>query len=50
MTGVYRCAVCQADHGTFTALLRSLGVLGNKHIPAAYLRASEQAGASCWPV
>jgi replicative DNA helicase len=32
-----------ADHGTFTALLRKVGVLGNKHIPAAYLRASEAA-------
>lgn len=27
--------------GSFTALLRKLGVLGDKHIPAAYLRASE---------
>ena len=43
MHGTYLCAGCQADHGTFTALLRGLDVLGNKHIPAAYLRASEHA-------
>jgi replicative DNA helicase len=29
------------DHGTVRAVLRSLGVLGDKQIPAAYLRASE---------
>jgi replicative DNA helicase len=29
------------DHGTVLALLRKLGVLGDKHIPAEYLRASE---------
>ena len=29
------------DHGTVQACLRSIGVLGNKHIPAVYLRASE---------
>jgi replicative DNA helicase len=28
-------------HGTVQGLLRTLGALGNKHIPAAYLRASE---------
>ncbi|MGH3344614.1 MAG: replicative DNA helicase [Carbonactinosporaceae bacterium] len=39
--GGNRCHVCHRDHGTMTALLRKLGVLGNKHIPAAYLRASE---------
>ncbi|MQA33470.1 replicative DNA helicase [Modestobacter roseus] len=38
--GLVQCAACLADHGTVTGLLRSLGVLGNKHIPAAYLRAS----------
>jgi replicative DNA helicase len=32
---------CRADHGTFTALLRKAGVLGDKHIPAPYLRAAE---------
>jgi replicative DNA helicase len=29
------------DHGSVQAVLRSLGVLGDKHIPARYLRASE---------
>ncbi len=29
------------DHGTFTALLQAVGVLGDKHIPMAYLRAPE---------
>jgi replicative DNA helicase len=29
------------DHGTVQAELRKLGLLGNKHIPLAYLRASE---------
>ncbi len=29
------------DHGGFTALLRQIGVLGDKHIPAEYLRSSE---------
>lgn len=36
------CRSCYDDHGTFTALLRGCDVLGNKHIPAAYLRASER--------
>ncbi len=40
--GLRRCAACHADHGTFTSLLRGLGVLGDKHVPAAYLRASER--------
>ena len=31
----------QADHGSMTALLRKAGVLGDKHIPQVYLRASE---------
>jgi len=35
------CLACWTDHGTAQAILRSLGVLGNKHIPAEYLRASE---------
>jgi len=43
MAGAYLCAPCRADHGTFTALLRKVGVLGAKHIPASYLRAPEQA-------
>jgi replicative DNA helicase len=40
-SGGVRCASCHADHGTVQAILRSIGVLGNKHIPAAYLRAPE---------
>ncbi|MEP9381890.1 replicative DNA helicase [Nocardioides sp. KR10-350] len=36
------CRDCHADHGTMTALLRKIGVLGDKHIPRSYLRASEQ--------
>jgi replicative DNA helicase len=37
-----RCRSCRAQAGTLQARLRALGVLGNKHIPASYLRASEQ--------
>ncbi len=40
-SGGVRCQSCRDDHGSFTALLRKVGVLGNKHIPLAYLRASE---------
>ncbi len=36
-----RCMACHRDHGSFTALLRKTGVLGDKHVPAQYLRASE---------
>ncbi len=43
LTGAHTCAGCRSDHGTFTALLRKIGVLGAKHIPLAYLRAPEQA-------
>ncbi len=39
-SGHRRCQPCWARHGTAQAILRSLGVLGNKHIPAEYLRAS----------
>ncbi|MFI7072769.1 replicative DNA helicase [Micromonospora sediminicola] len=35
------CQACRSTRGSFTGLLRTAGVLGNKHIPAAYLRASE---------
>ena len=31
---------CWLAHGTLQAELRTLGVLGHKHIPAQYLRAS----------
>jgi replicative DNA helicase len=34
------CLRCWKAHGTVQAELRTLGVLGNKHIPAPYLRAS----------
>ena len=36
-----QCRACYLDHGSFTALLRGLGVLGNKHVPIDYLRAPE---------
>jgi replicative DNA helicase len=39
-SGMAQCQACRDDHGTVKALLRSLGVLGDKHIPTAYLRAS----------
>ncbi|TNM38689.1 replicative DNA helicase [Nocardioides albidus] len=38
----WQCRSCYDDHGSFTALLRRIGVLGNKHIPASYLRAAEE--------
>ena len=41
ITGFIRCQACHDDHGSVQALLRRLGVLGSKHIPSAYLRASE---------
>ena len=36
------CRACRDDHGSVQAILRSIGVLGRKHIPMMYLRASEQ--------
>jgi len=39
--GGRRCSACHAHHGTVAAILRSIGVLGDKHIPTPYLRASE---------
>jgi len=39
--GLRRCQSCHHDHGTVAGTLRSLGVMNNKHIPMAYLRASE---------
>jgi replicative DNA helicase len=39
-TGMRQCQECRDDHGTVQALLRTIGVLGDKHIPTAYLRAS----------
>jgi replicative DNA helicase len=35
------CRACLAEVGSVQAILRNLGVLGRKHIPAKYLRASE---------
>ena len=40
-TALYRCDACQRSLGSVQARLRTLGVLGDKHIPAAYLRGSE---------
>ncbi len=40
-SGLRQCQKCRNDHGTMHAQLRKLGVLGNKHIPGVYLRASE---------
>ncbi|WP_019135581.1 replicative DNA helicase [Cellulomonas massiliensis] len=41
-SGLVRCQSCHDRYGTFQGRLRTLGVLGAKHIPSAYLRASEQ--------
>jgi replicative DNA helicase len=43
MAGTYFCASCQAEKGSFAALLRGLQVLNDKHIPELYLRAPEPA-------
>jgi replicative DNA helicase len=40
ITGWSRCAVCRRRSGSLQARLRSLGLLGAKHIPMTYLRAS----------
>ena len=40
-SGLRQCQACRDEHGTVKALLRTLGVLGDKHIPVQYLRASE---------
>ncbi|MFP5315973.1 MAG: DnaB-like helicase C-terminal domain-containing protein [Actinomycetes bacterium] len=40
-SGGLRCMACRNSNGSFQARLRTLGVLGNKHIPSQYLRASE---------
>jgi replicative DNA helicase len=39
-SGFRQCQTCRCDHGTVQAVLRTLGVLGEKHIPAVYLRSS----------
>ncbi|UGQ15481.1 replicative DNA helicase [Yinghuangia sp. ASG 101] len=41
-SGLALCRVCRARHGSVQAVLRTLGVLGDKHIPVEYLRASER--------
>ncbi|MBO0924363.1 replicative DNA helicase [Cellulomonas sp. zg-ZUI199] len=40
-TGLVRCQDCHDRYGTVQGRLRTLGVLGRKHIPLDYLRASE---------
>ncbi|MCV2392870.1 replicative DNA helicase [Actinotalea sp. M2MS4P-6] len=40
-SGLRRCQDCHARYGTVAGRLRTLGVLGAKHIPTEYLRASE---------
>jgi replicative DNA helicase len=41
-SGLRRCQDCHDAHGTLTGRLRFLRVLGEKHIPGRYLRASER--------
>jgi replicative DNA helicase len=41
ISGPGMCQACRTSGGSVTGILRGLGVLGNKHIPARYLRASE---------
>jgi replicative DNA helicase len=41
ISGPGMCQACRTSDGSVTGILRGLGVLGNKHIPARYLRASE---------
>lgn len=36
-----QCMACRKHHGTLQARLRTIGVLGDKHIPVEYQRASE---------
>ncbi|MFW6188474.1 MAG: DnaB-like helicase C-terminal domain-containing protein, partial [Actinomycetota bacterium] len=40
--GGLRCMVCHQEKASLQGRLRALGVLGNKHIPMDYLRASER--------
>ncbi|MHB1066880.1 MAG: replicative DNA helicase [Candidatus Nanopelagicales bacterium] len=42
VTGMTLCQRCLKVKGSVQALLRGLGVLHNKHVPAAYLRGSER--------
>ena len=41
-SGLLRCTPCMQHHGSFQAILRRENLHENKHIPTAYLRASEQ--------
>ncbi|PZG22372.1 replicative DNA helicase [Nonomuraea aridisoli] len=41
-SGLRRCQECHRNRGTVQGILRTLGVLGDKHIPPVYLRGSEQ--------
>ncbi|GHH65742.1 hypothetical protein GCM10017673_10300 [Streptosporangium violaceochromogenes] len=41
-SGFRLCRRCRNGHGTMKVLLRRLGVLNDKHIPAEYLRAPEE--------
>ncbi|GGC00920.1 replicative DNA helicase [Cellulomonas carbonis] len=41
-SGLRRCQACHHAFGTVAGRLRTLGVLGSKHIPVPYLRASER--------
>nr|WP_043659685.1 replicative DNA helicase [Nocardia thailandica] len=41
-SGLRLCQDCRSSVGSVQARLRTLGVLGDKHIPVAYLRASEE--------
>ena len=47
--GLQLCQKCRNAKGTLQARLRTLGVLGNKHIPLKYLRASKSNGGLCSP-
>ncbi|MFN3542784.1 MAG: DnaB-like helicase N-terminal domain-containing protein, partial [Rhodococcus sp. (in: high G+C Gram-positive bacteria)] len=40
-TGLHRCQACLSSIGTVQARLRTIGVLGDKHVPIDYLRGSE---------
>lgn len=40
-SGKMLCQACRRSFGSVAAVLRTVGVLGNKHIPAEYLRGSE---------
>lgn len=42
LPGFVLCRPCKEAHSTLQGTLRSIGVLNNKHIPAEYLRASEE--------